>query len=187
MGSVEVLSQLSRELFGEWQAERYSLTYDRQPYPRVGDRPKLPADASRPPCVEVPPTDAARDGVIVTLAAPMGWDDAVALAGLGRWLAFEAAATVRGDDRPWTCGGPVEERPGLAVCEQLGVEPQGITALAGYVDPGTGASLRADPRVARVDGLRDPVETLIGDLGGLDTDPPDLTINDAWWEIEHPS
>ena len=44
-------------------------------------------------------------------------------------------------------------------------------------------ALRADARVARVDGLRDPVMSLIGDLGGVDVEPPDLTINDVWWEI----
>ena len=187
MGTLEVLSQLSRELFGEWQAERYTLTYDRLPYPRVAERPDLPAEVVRPPCVEVPPTDDARDGIIVTFATPIGWDEAVSLAGPGRWLAFEAAATASGDERPWTCGGPVEARPGLAVCEQLGVRPEGVTAVAGYVDGETASALRENERVARVEALRDPVMSLIGDLGGLDVDPPDLTINDAWWEIAHPA
>jgi hypothetical protein len=187
MGSLEVLSQLSRELFGEWQAERYTLTYDRLAYARVGDRPALPPDAVRPPCVEVPPSDAAQEGVVVTFAAPLSWEDALALAGPGRWLAFEAAATTPRDDRPWTCGGPVEARPGLAVCEGLGVRPDGVTAVAGYLDGPTLGALREDSRVARVDALRDPVMTLIGDLGGLDVDPPDLTVNDAWWAIAHQS
>ena len=31
--------QLSRELLGEWQAERYTLDYDVIAYPRVGTRP----------------------------------------------------------------------------------------------------------------------------------------------------
>jgi hypothetical protein len=135
----------------------------------------------------VPPTDLAHEGIVVTFAAPIGWDEAVALAGPGRWLAFEAAATVGGDERPWTCGGPVEARPGLAVCEELGVRPDGVTAVAGYVDGDTAGALGQDERVARVEPLRDPVMSLIGDLGGLDVDPPDLTINDAWWEVAHPA
>ena len=73
------------------------------------------------------------------------------------------------------------------MCEGLGVRPEGVTAVAGYVDGAALEALRSDARVARVDGLRDPVMSLIGDIGGLDVEPPDLTVNDAWWSIAHPS
>jgi hypothetical protein len=182
-GSMEVLSQLSRELFGEWQAERYTLTYDRLPYARVGARPQRPPEAIRPSCAALGPLDPSHEGIVVTFAAPVAWEEVVSLAGQGRWLAFEAVGSSGGDDGPWTCGGPVEGRPGLPVCEQLGVRPDGVTAVAGYVDGDAAGALRADGRVAHVDGLRDPVVSLIGDIGGVDVEPPDLTINDSWWEI----
>ena len=38
LGQAEILSQLSRELLGEWQAERYTLAYDTFDYPRVEPR-----------------------------------------------------------------------------------------------------------------------------------------------------
>jgi hypothetical protein len=184
-GSLEVLSQLSRQLFGEWQAERYTMTYDRLPYPRVGEKPDLPIDAVRPSCSALPPLDASHEGVVVTFAAPLPWDEAVALAGQGRWLAFEAAGSTASDDRPWTCGGPVEGRSGLDVCQELGVRVEGVTAVAGYPDADAAAALQQEGRVAVVEGLRDPLESLIGDLGGIDVEPPDLTIDDAWWAIAH--
>jgi hypothetical protein len=57
--------------------------------------------------------------------------------------------------------------------------------VAGYPDPDAAAALREDARVAVVGGLRDPLESLIGDLGGVDVEPPDLTIDDDWWGIAH--
>jgi hypothetical protein len=80
----------------------------------------------------------------------------------------------------------VEARPGLAVCEGLGVRPEGVTAVAGYVDGATAAALGEDGQVARVEALRDPVTSLIGDLGGVDGDTPDRTNNQGWWEIADP-
>ena len=44
-GDAEILSQLSRGLFGEWQAERYTLSYGSNDYPRVEAR--RPGDRRR--------------------------------------------------------------------------------------------------------------------------------------------
>ncbi len=71
-GRTEVLSQLSRELLGEWQAERYTLTYDTLPFPRVGQRPQLPANVATARCRD-PRPGVNQDGFIVTFSQPLSW------------------------------------------------------------------------------------------------------------------
>ena len=184
LGSTEVLSQLSRDLLGEWQAERYTLTYDTKPYPRVGTRPPLPSDAERAHCREPRPGPTER-GVVVTFSAPLAWSDFVAMpaSGSGRWTAFEAIGSSDRDELTWTCGGPVGTRSGLTSCRAMGVRPQGVVAAAGYFDDAALEELDAAAPVVRVDALQDAVTGLLLDVGGFGVQPPGLTVNDAYWEL----
>jgi hypothetical protein len=183
-GNVEVFSQLSRDLLGEWQAERYTLTYDRLAYPRVGVRPDLPADGPRPECGPRGPSAARDRAVVVTFAAPLAWADFVRLAGdEGRWTAFEAIGSAPRDDLVWTCGGPVEAAPGTDTCVAMGVRPAGVVAAGGYFGAEALDRLRADARVALVEARRDALTDLLGEVGGFGVEPPDLTLNDAYWRL----
>ena len=53
----------------------------------------------------------------------------------------------------------------------------------GYFQESAIKRLREDDSVARVDGLRDGVTSLLFDIGGFGVAAPDLTINDAYWEL----
>jgi hypothetical protein len=65
----------------------------------------------------------------------------------------------------------------------MGVEPDGVTAGVGYFDDQLVDAVRAHQDVARVDGLRDALTDLLFDVGGFGVQPPDLTVNDAYWEM----
>ena len=183
-GSADVLSQLSRDLLGEWQALRYTLAYDELPYPRVEGKPAVPGDAPRAQCRE-PRPGPTQAGVVVTFDGPLRWSDFLALPdrSKGRWTAFEAIGSARRDSLVWTCGGPVVPDRRLRPCRALGVRPDGVSAAAGYFDGDAVRALRDHPSVARVDELQDAVTSLLFDVGGFGVERPDLTINDAYWEL----
>ena len=184
MGQAEILSQLSRELFGEWQAERFTLTYDTEPYPRIDARPLLDAAVTRATCGDARPGPS-QAGVVVTFAQPLAWTEFLALpvAGEGRWTAFEAVGSSGQDALTWTCGGPVSAELELRPCRDLGIRPDGVVAAVGYFDGDAQAELRGSDRVARVAELQDAVTGLLFDVGGFGVERPGLTVNDAWWEI----
>ena len=184
LGSMDVLSQLSRDLLGEWQAERFTRTFARVAYPRVGLIPAIPADTIDAECSVRGPLDEAHTGVVVTFAEPLRWADFLAMPdGAGRWTAFEAIG--RSDRAPgtWTCGGPVHPDSGLRPCRAMDVKPDGVVAAVGYFDDATLEALRGRSDVARVDGLRDSITGFLSDLGGFGVQPPDLTVNDAYWDL----
>ncbi len=184
LGQAEVLSQLSRNLLGEWQAERYTMTYETVPYPRVGERPAIPDGGPRARCGDPRPADS-QVGVVVTFAEPLAWAAFAALpeAGTGRWTAFEAVGSSTRDALTWTCGGPVSSELALRVCDDLGVSASGVVAAVGYFDGDALEELRASPRVARVADLRDAVTGLLFDVGGFGVERPGLTVNDDWWQV----
>ena len=182
-GSVEVFSQLSRDLLGEWQAERYTLTYDRLAYPRVRPRPALPDGTPRPECGPHRPIEGAAE-VIVTFARPLEWAELIGLAGEGaRWAAFEAIGSAGRDDLVWTCGGPVEDAAGTQACRDLGMRPTGVVAAGGAFGQAALDRLRASPDVAHVEARRDALTDLLGEVGGFGVEPPDLTLDDAYWRL----
>lgn len=183
-GSVEVLSQLSQDLLGEWQAMRYTLTYVHLAYPRVDPRPGLPDDAPAAECGPRDPGDALLRQVVVTFARPLVWEEFTALAqGGGAWVAFEAIGSAERDDLPWTCGGPVQEAPGTLACASLGVRPEGVVAAGGAFADDAIERLRGDPAVALVEPRQDALTGLLGEVGGFGVEPPDLTLNDAYWRL----
>ncbi|CAN5681260.1 hypothetical protein BH23CHL8_BH23CHL8_27840 [soil metagenome] len=183
-GSVEVFSQLSRDLLGEWQAMRYTLTYDRLAYPRVGTRPDLPEGSLGPECGPRAPLDTSHRDVVVTFVQPLAWSDFVALEDAGgRWSAFEAIGSAERDDLTWTCGGPVLETPGTQACATLGVQPAGVVAGGGAFPEDALEQLRGSPVVASVEPRQDAVTGLLGEVGGFGVEPPDLTLNDAYWRL----
>jgi hypothetical protein len=184
LGQAEVLSQLSRELLGEWQAERFTLTYQTVPYPRVGERPAIPEGSPKARCGDPRPGPSQR-GVVVTFAGPLDWVDFVAgpSVGEGRWTAFEAIGSSGRDALAWTCGGPVSAELGLGPCREMGVTPDGVAAAVGYFDDAALAELRGAPSVARVDELQDTVTGLLFDVGGFGVERPGLTVNDHYWEL----
>lgn len=183
-GSVEVLSQLSRNLLGEWQAERFTLTYDSLSYPRVGPRPSTTEDLPRARCNDLQ-ARGGREGIVVTFNEPMAWSDFLAAHGSGetRWTAFEAIGSVAGDALSWTCGGPVMRELALGPCAELGVDTDGVTAAVGYLDGEARRGLSENPSVARVDGLRDSITGLLFDVGGFGVERPGLTVNDRYWDL----
>ena len=184
LGQAEILSQLSRELLGEWQAERYTLSYDSKPYPRVGARPPLDAAVTRATCTDARPGPS-QAGIVVTFAEPLAWTEFLALpaSGGGRWTAFEAIGRHAQDTLTWTCGGPVSAELELRPCRDMGVSPDGVVAAVGYFDAAAQAELRAGDLVARVGELQDAVTGLLFDVGGFGVVRPGLTIDDAWWEL----
>lgn len=181
-GEAVVLSQLSRRLLGEWQAQRYTLPYHRVAYPRVGRRPDVPTDAARARCRDQRP-GADQDGLVVTFARPLDFSEfgGLVTAGSGKWTAFEAVGGSEGDDRLWTCGGPVEAALRLRPCRALGVLPEGISAGVGYFDALAAEQLRAHPDVVAVDDLRDQLTDLL--VGGFGLEPPGLTVDDRYWDL----
>jgi hypothetical protein len=182
-GTAEVLSQLSRNLLGEWQAERYTLAYDSVDYDRVGDRPKLPQSTARARCRDADPGEN-QTGFTVTFARPLSWPafrDIVSV-GSAKWTAFEAVGTTAQDDLLWTCGGPVDDALRTAPCKTLGVQVDGISAAVGYLDDLAAEQLRDHPDVVAVDGLRDSLTDLLYDVGGFGVERPGLTVNDRYWE-----
>jgi hypothetical protein len=187
LGEAEVLSQLSRSLLGEWQAERYTLTYQSLPYERVGTRPAVPGTATPARCREARPGPS-QSGVVVTFGRPMAWSELMALPslGAGRWTAFEAIGSGEGDELVWTCGGPVRVELELAPCRDLGVAAEGIVAAAGYFDGAGLDELRGTQTVARVAALQDTVTDLLFQVGAVGVERPGLSVNDAWWEL-HPA
>lgn len=183
-GTAVVLSQLSRDLLGEWQAERYTLAYESLDYERVSRRPQLPKGASRPRCRDADP-GANQSGYVVTFARPQTWGELrdIVSVGSAKWTAFEAVGSVTADDRLWTCGGPVDETLRLKPCRALGVELDGISAAVGYLDEHAVAQLRGHADVAAVDGLRDSLTGLLYDIGAFGVERPGLTVNDRYWEL----
>jgi hypothetical protein len=182
-GQAEVLAQLSRDLLGEWQAERYTLSYDSVPYPRVGLRPELPAATARPRCRDERP-GVNQAGYVVTFSRPLSWAafrDRVS-AGSAKWTAFEAIGSHPQDGRTWTCGGPVDDSLRLAPCREMGVRIDGISAAVGFVDEVALRQLRDDPAVAAVEPLRDALTGLLHDVG-FGVGDPGLTVNDRYWEL----
>jgi len=184
LGRSEILSQLSRDLLGEWQAERYTLDYDDVTYPRVASRPSLPPASPNPRCRDPRPEDG-QSGFVITFARPVAWEDFLELPPAGRvkWLAFEAIGSSAGDDLTWTCGGPVSIQIGLSQCRAMGVRPDGVSAAVGYLDEDAERGLRGSALVAAVDRLRDSLTGLLLDVGGFGVEPPGLTVNDRYWEL----
>jgi hypothetical protein len=183
LGSRDVLSQLSRNLLGEWQAERYTLAYDSEDYPRVGSRPPLPKDAPTARCRDAK-AGPGQHGFVVTFAEPLAWDHFLALPlnGSTKWTAFEAIGTSGADDLVWTCGGPVTRELGVGPCKGMGVSVDGVVAAVGYLDDQALDQLREDPATAEIDGLRDSITGLLFDVGGFGVERPGLTVNDRYWE-----
>lgn len=183
-GNVEVLSQLSRDLLGEWQAERYTLSYETQAYPRVGPQPELPAVTARARCRDADP-GTGQSGYTITFARPLGWAELTSLvtAGSAKWTAFEAIGSSGRDELVWTCGGPVDPELRMAPCRGLGVRVEGITAAVGFLDDIASARLRQHEAVAAVDRLRDSLTGLLFDVGGFGVERPGLTVNDRYWEL----
>lgn len=184
LGTSEVLSQLSRDLLGEWQAERFTLTYDSLAYPRVEPRPEMPAETPVARCREIPARPS-QSGIVVTFNEPIAWEAFIQLQdiGFGRWTAWEAIGSRAVDQLTWTCGGPVHGQLGVSPCEDMGMAVQGVTAAVGYYDEAAINALRSHGSVAQVDGLRDAVTSLLQDVGGLGVEPAGLTVNDAYWEL----
>jgi hypothetical protein len=187
LGKVEVLSQLSRSLLGEWQAERYTLTYETLEYPRVGARPAQP-DRVTPAHCQDPRPGPSQSGVVVTFAAPLSWSEFKALpsGGAGRWTAFEAIGRSERDDLVWTCGGRISPVLELRPCRAMGMDPDGVVAAVGYFDETAISELRSAATVARVAPLQDPVTGLLFDVGGFGVERPGFTVNDSYWELYVP-
>ncbi len=183
-GSAEVLSQLSRDLFGEWQAERYTLAYETLDYERVGTAPELPAATALARCRDADP-GANQHGFVVTFARPLGWGELRDLITVGnaKWTAFEAVGSAEDDTLTWTCGGPWDDELRLGPCKTLGVRVDGISAAVGYLDDHAVGQLREHADVAAVDGLRDSLTGLLFDVGGFGVERPGLTINDRYWQL----
>ena len=186
-GDAVTLSQMSRELLGEWQAERYTLSYDATDYPRVEARSPARDPAVSARCREVGP-DTGQAGITVTFAEPLPWDEFLALPGVGeaRWTAFEAIGRSDRDELPWTCGGPVTGGLALKPCRGMGVSPAGVVAAVGFFDGSARDALADSPLVAHVADLRDPLTGLLAEVGGLGVEPPGLTVNDAYWDVSAP-
>jgi hypothetical protein len=183
-GQVVILSQLSRSLLGEWQAQRYTLTYDQAAYPRVGPRPDLPDGVARPRCRDQRP-GVSQEGFVVTFSRPLPWSELTGLisVGSGKWTAFEAVGSHGGDGLLWTCGGPVEDAVRLEACRRMGVRPDGISAAVGFFDDLALGQLREHQDVAAVETLQDTLTELLVGVSGLGLEPPGLAVNDRYWEI----
>ncbi len=184
LGSSEVLSQLSRELLGEWQAERYTLTYDDLEYPRVGRRPAMNDQSPSARCDDAR-AGPGQHGFVVTFAEPLAWEEFVESPGVGsaKWTAFEAIGSSDADRLIWTCGGPVARELGTRPCKDLGIDIDGVTAAVVYLDDEALGRLQELPSVAEVDGLQDSLTGLLFDFGGFGVERPGLTVNDHYWEL----
>ena len=183
-GFVEVLSQLSRHLLGEWQSARYTLAYETLAYARVRTEPPVPATSARARCGDAVP-GANQSGYTVTFARPLGWAEAMGLVSMGsaKWTAFEAIGSSSHDDLAWTCGGPVDDEQRLRPCRGLGVDVEGLTAMVGYLDDLAVGQLRGHSDVAAVDELQDQLTGLLAGVGGLGVERPGLTVDDHYWEL----
>jgi hypothetical protein len=183
-GEVVVLSQLSRDILGEWQAERYTRAYEALGYPRVDMAPAVPERSASARCRDADP-GANQRGYVITFARPLSWTEMTDLvtAGSAKWTAFEAVGTNPRDDRVWTCGGPFDRQLRTAPCPRLGVDVDGLTAMVGYLDDVAVEQLRTSPDVAAVDRLRDSLTGLLYDVGGFGVERPGLTVNDRYWEL----
>jgi hypothetical protein len=183
-GDIELLSQLSRDAFGEWQAERYTLTYETVAYPRADRQPELPEMTAQVRCRDADP-GANQSGYVITFAKPLRWSEMSGLltAGSAKWTAFEAIGSHQQDDLLWTCGGPYDPELRFGPCHSMGVELDGMTAAVGYLDDVAAGQLRDHPDVAAVDGLRDSITGLLFQLGGFGVERPGLTVNDRYWEL----
>ncbi len=183
-GSTEILSQLSRDLFGEWQAERYTLTYETLPYERVEVGPPVPQGASRARCRDADP-GVNQSGYTITFSRPLSWSEFRALvsAGVVRWTAWEAVGSSAQDKLVWTCGGPADDVKRLGPCRALGMSVDGVSAAVGYLDDIAVSQLRAHDQVVSVEGLRDPLTGLLYDFGGFGVERPGLTVNDRYWDL----
>jgi hypothetical protein len=179
-----VLSQLSRNILGEWQAERYTLAYQSLAYPRVGGAPELPQGVPSPRCRDAVP-GANQSGYVITFARPLSWTEMTDLVTVGsaKWTAFEGIGSSDRDELTWTCGGPVSRELRDRPCRSLGVELDGLTAMVGYLDDFALAQLREHADVAAVDRLRDSLTGLLYDLGVSGIERPGLTVNDRYWEL----
>jgi hypothetical protein len=185
-GEMEVLSQLSRELLGEWQAERYTLAYDRVRYGRSDPRPDLPADAPEPDCGPAGDQGEGTTDLVVTFARPIGWDELLEMGGERLpWSAYEAIGSHPDDDLLWTCGGPTagRDRDGLQACRTFSVEAEGVVAAGGHFTDAEAARVRVDERVIRVREWHDSLPTWVAQLAGIEVEPPDLTLDDAYWSL----
>ncbi len=82
---------------------------------------------------------------MVTFAGPLSWSDMTGLvsAGSAKWTAFEAVGSHPQDDLTWTCGGPFDDELRTAPCQTLGLDPEGLSAAVGYLDPIAAGQLRA--------------------------------------------
>ena len=183
-GHVEVLSQLSRDAFGEWQSERFTLSYESLEYPRADVGPELPETTTRARCRDADP-GVNQSGFVVTFARPLGWDEMAGLvsAGSAKWTAFEAVGAHPQDELTWTCGGPFDPQLRFGPCRDLGLNLEGMTAAVGYLDPVAADQLRASDDVVAVEGLRDSLTDLLFSIGGLGVERPGLTINDRYWDL----
>ena len=183
-GELEVLSQLSRDALGEWQAERYTLTYDSVPYPRVEAVTAAPADAPRARCRDADP-GVNQSGYVITFARPLSWSEVrrIVSAGSAKWTAFEAVGSHPQDTLTWTCGGPWDDELRWSPCGTLGVDVEGVTAAVGYLDPTAADQLRDSGDVAAVEGLRDSLTGLLFSIGVSGVERPGLTVNDRYWEL----
>jgi hypothetical protein len=184
---MEVFSQLSRQLLGEWQAMRYTLAYERLEVPRAGLRPDLPDATPRPDCGPAGSASPSTEPLVVTFVRPLEWPELLDVADAAEaWSAFEAIGSHPDDRLPWTCGGPVRGRSGLEACAAMGVRADGVTAAGGHFEADAARRLRRDPRVARVTDWRDPLTTWLATLAGVPVEPPDLTLDDDWWALNRP-
>ena len=183
-GELEVLSQLSRDAFGEWQSERFTLAYDSAAYPRVDVGPELPAETTRARCRDADPGEN-QSGFTVTFARPLRWSEMTGLisAGSAKWTSFEAIGSHPDDRRTWTCGGPFDDDLRWGPCRSLGLDVDGVTAAVGYLDPIAADQLRESDDVVAVEGLRDSLTGLLFAIGGLGVERPGLTVNDRYWEL----
>jgi hypothetical protein len=183
-GEMEILSQLSRELLGEWQAERYTLAYDRVRYGRSHPRPDLPADVPDPDCGPAGDQRPGTSDLVVTFGRPIAWQEFLELGGeASPWSAYEAIGSHPDDDLAWTCGGPVVGRSGLEVCRTFGVRPDGVVAGGGHFTPQDADRVRNDPRVVDVRDWHDPLPVWVARFAGIEVEPPDLTLDDAYWRL----
>lgn len=183
-GQVEILSQLSREILGEWQALRYTLAYERLSYPRSAPRPPLPLDVPTPDCGPAGSAVSSTDGLVVTFTRPLGWEELLGIGGSpGSWSAFEAIGERDADRLTWTCGGPVQGRSGLEACRAMGVTPDGVVAAGGHFSAETAEQVRRHPLVLRASDWREPLPTWLAELAGIAVEPPDLTLDDDYWSL----